>query len=262
MSTPVTLDNLAALKAQREPIVSLTAYDAGFARLAEAAGIEVVLVGDSLGMVLHGEADTLGVTMADMAYHTRLVRRGLTDTLLVADLPYQSYTSAGQALANARQLVAAGADVVKLEGGAVMVDTVVQLSRAGIAVCGHLGLQPQSIRELGGFRIQGRDSESAARIHADAVALEEAGAQLLVLECVPPQLAADIRAAVRMPVIGIGAGGDCDGQVLVLQDVLGISEYQPRFARNFLTGRDSIQAALAAYVAAVKAREFPPPAAD
>lgn len=258
MAERVTLTSLRELKTRHEPSASLTAYDAGFARLADAAGVEVVLVGDSLGMVLHGEADTLGVTMDDMVYHTRLVRRGLSRALLVADLPYQSYDTVERAHKNARRLLEAGAEVVKLEGAGAVLDSVARLSGEGIAVCGHVGLTPQSVYELGGFRMQGQDEKSAARILADARALEDAGAQLLVLEFVPPELAAKVTQALAIPVIGIGAGPDCDGQVLVLQDVLGVSEYQPRFAHNFLAGRGSIQAALTAYVRAVKQREFPP----
>lgn len=257
MSDRITLKSLHEMKARREPIASLTAYDAGFARCVDEAGVDFVLVGDSLGMVLHGADDTLGVTMDDMAYHTRLVRRGLTRALLVADMPYRSYTTPQQALINARRLVEAGAEVVKLEGGATMVATVAELNRAGIAVCGHLGLLPQSIHEIGGYRMQGRDPKSAARILADAKSLEAAGAELLVLECVPSTLAAAISRTLTIPVIGIGAGGDCDGQVLVLQDILGISDMTPGFAHNFLADSGSIQSALTCYVAAVKGGEFP-----
>ena len=241
-----------------EPIASITAYDAGFARLVDAAGMDFILVGDSLGMVLHGDDDTLGVTMADMIYHSRLVRRGSERCLLVTDMPYLSYTTPAQALGNAGRLMREGcAEIVKLEGGAWLADTIHHLSRFGIPVCGHLGLMPQSIHQLGGYRLQGRDDESAARILADAKALDEAGAVMLVLECVPASLAAAVAKAVSMPVIGIGAGNQCDGQVLVLQDALGISARPPRFARDFLAETGSITAALERYIAAVRAREFP-----
>ena len=246
------------MKSHGEPIASITAYDAGFARLADAAGMDFILVGDSLGMVLHGADDTLGVTMADMIYHSRLVRRGSDHCLLVTDMPYLSYTTPDQALDNAGRLMhEGGAEIVKLEGGAWLGETIRYLDRFGIPVCGHLGLMPQSIHQLGGYRIQGHDDESAARILADARALDEAGAVMLVLECVPASLAAAVSRAVSIPVIGIGAGNQCDGQVLVLQDALGISSRPPRFARDFLAETGSITAALERYIAAVRAREFP-----
>lgn len=260
MTAKLTLQHLRSLKAQQEKIVSLTAYDAGFARLLDRAGIEILLVGDSLGMVLHGADDTLGVTMNDMVYHSRLVAVAAQRALVVTDMPYMTYTTPAQALANARRLLHQGrADVVKLEGGAAFAATVALLVSNDIPVCAHLGLLPQSIREYGGYHMQGRDSASAAQILADAKTLEQAGAAMLVLECVPASLAAKVSAAIDIPVIGIGAGADCDGQVLVLQDLLGISARQPRFARNFLAGQDGIEAAVRAYINAVKQREFPGP---
>lgn len=246
------------MKARGEAIASITAYDAGFARLVEAAGMDFVLVGDSLGMVLQGGDNTLGVTMADMIYHSRMVRRGIERCLLVADMPYLSYTTPAQALGNAGRLMReGGAEVVKLEGGAWLGETIRHLDRFGMPVCAHLGLTPQSIHKLGGYRLQGRDEESAARILADARALADAGAVMLVLECVPAALAAEVTQALDIPVIGIGAGGDCDGQVLVLQDALGMSPRPPGFVRDFLAETGTIPAALERYVAAVKSREFP-----
>lgn len=258
MNRKVTTLTLRDMKARNEMIASITAYDAGMARLADQAGTDVVLVGDTLGMVLQGHDDTLSVTMADMIYHSRMVSRGLQRALLVSDMPYLSYTTPHQALGNAGRLMReGGAEVVKLEGGAWLADTVRYLDRFGIPVCAHLGLLPQSVHKLGGYRMQGRDEASAQQILDDARTLEAAGAVMLVLECVPATLAAEITGALQIPVIGIGAGGDCDGQVLVLQDVLGISQRPPRFARDFLTETGSIPAALKRYVEAVKSREFP-----
>lgn len=256
----ITLTRLQAMKQAGERIVSLTAYDAGFARLVNEAGVDIVLVGDSLGMVLHGEADTLGVSMADMIYHSRLVARATERALVVTDMPYLSYTTPAQALDNAGRLMReGGAEVVKLEGGAWLAETIQLLGRHGIPVCGHLGLMPQSIHKLGGYRMQGRDPEAAAAMLEDARQLEQAGAIMLVLECVPAALAGKIRATVGIPVIGIGAGPDCDGQVLVLQDVLGITERVPSFARDFLKGSGDVRAALRQYVEAVRAGTFPGP---
>lgn len=258
MSHKVTIHTLRDMKARNEVIASITAYDAGFARLAEAAGMDFILVGDSLGMVLQGHDDTLSVTLSDMIYHSGMVSRGTERCLLVTDMPYLSYTTPAQALGNAGRLMReGGAEVVKLEGGAWLADTIRHLDRFGIPVCAHLGLTPQSIHKLGGYRMQGRDEDSAARILADAKALEEAGAIMLVLECVPAELAARVSRSLDIPVIGIGAGGDCDGQVLVMQDVLGASKRPPGFARDFLAETGTIQAALERYVDAVKSREFP-----
>lgn len=260
MTDKITLTRLQSMKQAGERIASLTAYDAGFARLADEAGVDMVLVGDSLGMVLHGQPDTLGVTVADMIYHSRLVAHALQRALLVTDMPYLSYTTPMQALGNAGRLMReGGAEVVKLEGGAWLAETVQLLGRHGIPVCGHLGLTPQSIHKLGGYRMQGRDPEAAAAMLEDARQLERAGAVMLVLECVPAALAKQIRAAVAIPVIGIGAGPDCDGQVLVLQDVLGVSERVPSFARDFLKASGDIRSALRHYVDAVKTGAFPGP---
>ena len=255
---PVTLQRLRALKAGGEKIVALTAYDAGFARLLSEQGVEIILVGDSLGMVLQGAANTLAVTMDDMVYHTRLVATGTAGPLILSDMPFMSYATQAQAMTNAARLLGeGGAHMVKLEGGSWLLDTVRILTERGIPVCGHLGLTPQWVNKFGGHRVQGREPDAAERIYTDAHALAEAGAELLVLECVPSALARRITTSISVPVIGIGAGSDCDGQVLVLHDVIGVSARKPRMARNFLQQGGSIQAAVAAYVDAVKSGKFP-----
>jgi 3-methyl-2-oxobutanoate hydroxymethyltransferase len=260
--TPITLSHLRGLKKNREKIACLTAYDASFAALLEQAGVEVVLVGDSLGMVIQGHDSTLPVTLDDMVYHCRQVRRGARGPLLVADMPFMSYATPDAALRNAARLMGeGGAQVVKLEGGAWLLETVRLLTERGIPVCGHLGLTPQSVHQLGGYRVQGKSEESARRIEQDAWDLQSAGASLLVLECVPAPLAGEIAGELEIPVIGIGAGVECDGQVLVLYDMLGITPGKPpSFVVNFLAGQESVGAALRAYVEAVKARRFPGPA--
>ncbi len=237
----------------------LTAYDAAFSRLADEAGVDVILVGDSLGMVVQGRENTVGVTVDDMVYHTRLARRGRRHALLLADMPFLSCADSSTALRHAGRLMQeGGADMVKLEGGAEQVEVVRRLSVNGVPVCAHLGLRPQFVHKLGGYRVQGRDEQGAKILREDARALEEAGAEALLLECVPATLAAQITGFARIPVIGIGAGADCDGQVLVLHDVLGITPGRlPRFARNFMPGHDSIQATLRAYVKAVREGRFP-----
>jgi 3-methyl-2-oxobutanoate hydroxymethyltransferase len=257
----LTISNLARMKAAREKIAVLTAYDASFARLAEAAGVDVLLVGDSLGMVVQGHESTLPVTVGEMVYHTAAVARVRQRALLVADMPFMSYGSAAEALANAGRLMKeGGAHMVKLEGGAPQLDTVRHLTRHAVPVCAHLGLLPQSVYQLGGYRVQGRDAEGARQIREDALALQAAGAQLLVLECVPAGLAAEVTASLEIPVIGIGAGADTDGQVLVVYDVLGLSGGKPpSFVRNFLVGEASVGDALASYVRAVKDGRFPTP---
>ncbi len=255
----MNLVKLQQMKQQGEKIAVLTCYDASFATLLENAGVEVLLVGDSLGMVLQGANSTLAVTLHDMQYHTRCVARGSKQAYIVSDMPFGSYQqNPEQALRNATRLIASGAQMVKLEGGAVMADTVRFLTQRGIPVCGHLGLTPQSVHQLGGYRVQGRDDATAAQLLADAKVLADAGAGLLVLEMVPAKLAQEVSAAIRIPTIGIGAGPDCDGQVLVLQDMLGIyAGKSPKFSRNFMQGADSIQSAVAAYVQAVKNGSFP-----
>ena len=255
----ISLTTLRQMKQEGEKIAALTAYDASFARLIEDAGVEVLLVGDSLGMVVQGQASTTPVSLDEMVYHCALVSRGSQRALLIADLPFLSYTSPQQALASAARLMKeGGAQMVKLEGGAVMVDTVAQLAAQGVPVCAHLGLLPQSVHKLGGYRIQGREASDAEQILADALAMEQAGADLLVLECVPRALARQISEAVSMPVIGIGAGPDTDGQVLVLYDMLGITPgKRPKFSHDFVADTGAIDKALAAYTSQVKSCDFP-----
>jgi 3-methyl-2-oxobutanoate hydroxymethyltransferase len=259
---PVTVTTLAAMKRAGEKITSLTAYDYSFASLLDRVGIEVIIVGDSLGMVLQGHETTLPVTVKDMVYHSRCVARGCKRALIVVDLPFMSYeASREQALISAGRLMQQGhAHMVKLEGGASMVETVRFLPERNVPVCGHVGLTPQSVHQLGGFRVQGREPEAAARTREDARALQDAGASLLVLESMPASLAQTITAELRIPTIGIGAGVDCDGQVLVLQDMLGIyPRPTPKFAKNFMQGSESIEAAIQAYIEAVRRGEFPGP---
>ena len=256
---PVTLSTLAQMKQQRERIACLTAYDASFAALVDAAGVDVVLVGDSLGMVIQGHDTTVPVTMDHMVYHCAAVARGLMRPLLIADLPFMSYATPELALRNAvRLLQEGGASIVKLESGPGQLDTVAYLARHDIAVCAHLGLKPQSVHKTGGFRVQGRGEEAARAMMQDAKALESAGADLLLLECIPSELGRRITAAAAVPVIGIGAGPHTDGQILVLYDVLDLTPgRKPRFARNFMSGSESPQAAIARYVQAVKSAEYP-----
>jgi 3-methyl-2-oxobutanoate hydroxymethyltransferase len=259
--SPVTRATLDRLKQAGEKIACLTAYDATFAQLVDDAGVEVIIVGDSLGMVVQGRESTLPVTLEDMIYHAACVARGSRRALRVVDMPFMSYPNVPEALRNAARLMReGGAQMVKLEGGARIVEIVHDLTQQGIPVCGHLGLLPQSVHQLGGYRVQGRERESAHAILEDARGLESAGAGLLVLECVPADLAREITRAVSMPVIGIGAGPDCDGQVLVLQDMLGITPgKRPKFSKDFMAGAGSIQAAVQAYVQAAKSGSFPAP---
>ena len=258
---PVTLATLRDMKRAGEKIACLTAYDYSFARLLDTAGVDLIMVGDSLGMVMQGHDSTLPVSVADMVYHSRCVARGVKRALLVTDMPFMSYQgSPQQALMNAGRLMRrGGAQVVKLEGGAPMAPTVKFLVERGIPVCGHLGLTPQSVNQLGGYRVQGRDEKAAERIRQDAKLLEDAGASLIVLEAVPAALAKTITQELSIPTIGIGAGVDCDGQILVLQDMLGLYPKPPKFAKNFMDGAGSLEAAVKNYVAAVKARAFPDP---
>ena len=258
---PVTLPRLREMRAKGEAIAMLTCYDASFARLLDVNGVDCVLVGDSLGMVIQGRHDTLPVTLEEMAYHARCVARGLDAAWLIADLPFGSYQAdPAQALASAVVLMQAGAKMVKLEGGAWLAPTVAFLVERGIPVCAHLGLTPQSVHALGGYRVQGRSDEEAERLLADARSLDAAGAAMLVLELVPSALAERVTQAVGMPTIGIGAGRGVSGQVLVLHDMLDVYPgRKPRFVRNFMQGQPGIGAAVAAYVTAVKDRSFPAP---
>jgi len=258
-SPPVNIGTLREMREAREPIACLTAYDASFAQLVDFAGTDVVLVGDSLGMVIQGLDTTVPVTLDDMVYHSRCVARGLRHAFLMVDMPFMSYTTAEQALDNAVRLMQeGGAMMVKLEIGRGQVGIVEYLASQDIPVCAHLGLKPQSVHKLGGFKVQGREREAAERIIEDARSLESAGADALLLECVPNALGAAIRDAVQVPVIGIGAGPGVDGQILVLYDMLGITQGRmPRFVKNYMTGRDSPLEAMRAYVRAVKDRSYP-----
>lgn len=258
-SKPVTLHELRRLHAAGEKIATVTGYDASFAALLDRNGVEIILVGDSLGNVIQGQTSTLPVTMEQMVYHTECVVRGARRAFVAADLPWGSYQeSPEQALRNAARLMAAGAQMVKLEGGAVMADTVRFLTERGVPVWAHIGLTPQSVHALGGYRVQGKDEAAARRMKNDAVALQEAGAALLLIEMIPAALGAELTRTLAIPTIGIGAGPDCSGQVLVLHDMLGIYPGKTaRFVRNFMDGAASIDAAVAAYVAAVKDGSFP-----
>jgi 3-methyl-2-oxobutanoate hydroxymethyltransferase len=258
---PVTLSALARMKQKGEKIACLTAYDASFAAVLDMADVDVALVGDSLGMVIQGHDTTVPVTMDQMVYHSSAVARGLQRPLLMADLPFMSYPSTERALTNAVRLMQeGGASVIKLESGRGQTDVVAFLAHHDIAVCAHLGLKPQSVHKTGGFRVQGREPEAAQRMLEDALALEAAGADLLLLECIPAALGRAIAAAVHVPVIGIGAGPDTDGQILVLYDILDITPgRKPRFVRNFMSGSTNAQEAVARYVRAVKSGEYPGP---
>jgi 3-methyl-2-oxobutanoate hydroxymethyltransferase len=256
----MTVPQLLAMKAEGRRIVALTAYDAGFATVLDANGVDVVLVGDSLGMVVQGHRSTLPVNMDHMAYHTSCVARGLSRALLVADLPFLSYATPERAFDGAHRLLGeGGAAMVKLEGAGPMLAVIEALSTRDVPVCAHLGLTPQSVLKLGGYKVQGRESDVAARLRRDAFAVQDAGAEALVLECVPRALAGEITRELRIPTIGIGAGAECDGQILVLHDLLGIAgkSRRPRFVKDFLAEGGSIAGAVAAYAAAVRDGSFP-----
>jgi 3-methyl-2-oxobutanoate hydroxymethyltransferase len=258
-SPPVNVSTLQQMKDSGEKIACLTAYDASFARLVDDAGVDVVLVGDSLGMVIQGHDTTVPVTVEDVIYHTRCVARGLHRAFLMADMPFMSYTMPEQALDNAVRLMQeGGAMMVKLEGAKGQVAVVEFLARHDIPVCAHLGLTPQSVHKIGGFRVQGREQSVAQKMLADARSLQEAGADMVLLECVPNEVGQNITEALAVPVIGIGAGPFVDGQILVLYDALGITPgRKPRFVKDFLNGADSPRAGLASYVEAVKSRTYP-----
>ena len=253
----LTISQLAAMKQAGDKITCLTAYDASFATLLDQCGIEVILIGDSLGMVIQGHDSTIPVSMNDMLYHCRCVNHARQRAWLIGDLPFASYTTPEQALTNAAQLMQiGGVDMVKLEGNKTQ--TIRHLTDNGIPVCGHLGLLPQSVNILGGYKVQGREPQQAQALLEQAHSLAEAGASLLILECVPATLAAQITLSLDIPVIGIGAGAACDGQVLVLYDMLNISiGNRPRFSRNFMQGNSSIEAAVRSFYLAVKNGEFP-----
>jgi len=253
----VTIKTLQDMKDSKEKFCCITAYDAIFARIVSEAGSETILVGDSLGMVLQGHDNTIPVTIENMAYHTASVCRGNKGSLVIADLPFMSYATAEQTLASATQLMRAGAQMVKLEGGTWLCNSISMLVERGIPVCAHLGLTPQSVNVFGGFHVQGRQPKQAKSILADAVAIQDAGASLLVLECIPAELAADISGKLRIPVIGIGAGADTDAQVLVLHDLLGLTDNPARFVQNFMDGQSSIADGVKAFVDAVKSGKYP-----
>lgn len=254
----ITVSTLIKMKKQGEKISTITAYDASFAKLFDQAGIHAVLVGDSLGMVLQGQDATLPVSTEHMAYHTQCVKRGIESALIISDLPFMSYATPEQAYENAGKLMQSGASMVKMEGGRWLVNTIKGLVERGVPVCAHLGLTPQSVNVFGGFKVQGRDNEKALTMVEDAKALAAAGAQLLVLECIPSELGKAITDAIDIPVIGIGAGKDTDGQILVMHDALGIScNYIPKFSRNFLADTGDIKKAIELYISEVSSGNFP-----
>lgn len=253
----ITISTLEKLKAAREKFVCITAYDATFARIISEAGAETILVGDSLGMVLQGHDSTVPVSMDHMAYHTECVSRAAPNCLVIADMPFMSYTTPEQTMENATRLMQAGAQMVKMEGGTWLGESISMLVERGIPVCAHLGLTPQSVNALGGFKVQGRTPKEAKSILADAVDIQDAGASLLVLECIPAALAQDISTKLTIPVIGIGAGAGTDAQVLVMHDLLGLSEHTARFVENFMAGQTTIQGGIKAFVDAVKSGDYP-----
>ncbi len=255
----ITLSTLHKMTQDGDKITMLTAYDASFAALLEAAGVETLLIGDSLGNVLQGHETTLPVSLRDIVYHTTCVARGAKRAFIIGDMPFGTFQlSPPETFRNAAEIMAAGAQMVKLEGGAAMVETVAYLVQRGVPVCGHLGLTPQSVHQLGGYKVQGRQQSDAERLLEDAKLIEEAGAGMLVLEAIPSPLAKQVSDALAIPTIGIGAGVDCDGQVLVLHDMLDVFPgKKAKFVKNFMQGAGSIQAAVERYVKEVKAKTFP-----
>jgi 3-methyl-2-oxobutanoate hydroxymethyltransferase len=254
----VTIPSLNAMRAAGSKIAMMTCYDASFAALMDRCGVEVLLIGDSLGMVCNGHQSTLPVTVAEVAYHTAAVARGNKSAMVIADMPFGSYPTPEAAFTNAVTLIQAGAHMVKIEGGAWLADTVRFLTERAVPVCIHLGLTPQSVHQLGGYKVQGKTIESADHLKADAKALQAAGAVLLVLEAIPAELGREVTELLAIPTIGIGAGPDCSGQVLVMHDALGVFPgRKARFVKNFMDGQSTIDAAIAAYVSAVKDGSFP-----
>lgn len=256
----ITVNTLRKMKAEGEKIAMLTAYEASFAALMDNAGVDVLLVGDSLGMAVQGHTSTLAVSLRDMCYHTEIVARGTKNAMIITDLPFGAYQqSKEQAFAAAAELMAAGAHMVKLEGGVWMAETTEFLQMRGIPVCAHIGLTPQSVFAFGGYKVQGRGDKAQALLN-DAKAHDDAGAALILMECIPAALAKQVTESVACPTIGIGAGVDCDGQVLVMHDMLGVFPGKTaKFVKNFMQGKDSVQAAVKAYVDEVKAKTFPAP---
>lgn len=253
----ITLNTLRKRKNESEKFTCLALYDAPMAAIAQNNGVEVVLVGDSLGMTVQGHDSTLPVTIEQMVYHTQAVKRGNTKSFIIADMPFMTYATPEQAMANAGLLMQAGGHMIKLEGGNWLCNTVAMLSERGVPVCAHLGLTPQSVNKFGGYRVQGREQEEADKIIEDAKALATAGADLLVLECVPATLAKTISEEVDIITIGIGAGASTHAQVLVINDLIGITPKPPKFSKDFLVEYGSITAAVAGYVSEVKAGDFP-----
>jgi len=254
----VTGPSLANLKAQSEKIAMLTCYDASFAALMDRCGVDILLIGDSLGMVCQGHQSTLPVTIAEIAYHTASVARGNQRCLVVADMPFGSYSTPESAMENAVQLIQAGAQMVKLEGGSWLAPTIKFLTERAVPVCAHLGLTPQSIHQMGGYKVQGKSVEAADHLKEDALTVQAAGASILVLEAIPRELAKQVTDILAIPTIGIGAGPECSGQVLVMHDLLGVFPgKKARFVKNFMEGQTTIDAAVLAYVAAVKDGSFP-----
>jgi 3-methyl-2-oxobutanoate hydroxymethyltransferase len=254
----VTIPSLNAMRASGNKISMLTCYDASFASLMDRCGVEVLLIGDSLGMVCNGHTSTLPVTVAEVAYHTAAVARGNKSAMVLADMPFGSYATPESAFHNAVQLIQAGAHMVKLEGGAWLAETVRFLTDRAVPVCAHLGLTPQSVHQLGGYKVQGKTIESADQLKADAVLLQSAGAAMLVLEAIPTTLGKEVTDLLVIPTIGIGAGPDCSGQVLVMHDLLGVFPgRKAKFVKNFMEGQTSIDDAVSAYVTAVKDGSFP-----
>lgn len=253
----VTLQTLRKCKAERQRFATVALYDAQTAAMAEKCGVEVVLVGDSLGMTVLGFDSTLPVTMDNMLYHIAAVKRGNNRSMILADLPFMAYATPEQAMRNAALAMQAGAEMIKIEGGHWLAETITLLTERGIPVCAHIGLTPQSVHKFGGFRVQGRGEEDAQRLRSDAQTLERAGADVLLMECVPQQLAGLIAADMNIPTIGIGAGRDTDAQVLVINDILGLTEQPPKFSKNFLSETGNIADALQKFVADVKSASFP-----
>ena len=253
----ITLNTLRELKAKKDKISCIALYDAGMSTIAGNSGVEVVLVGDSLGMTIQGHDSTLPVTMEHMTYHIAAVKRGNDRSFIIADMPFMSYATFEDALLNAKQLMQAGAHMVKMEGGSWLSKIVMQLSNCGIPVCAHLGLTPQSVNKLGGYRVQGREQEQANTMLSDARVLAKAGADLVVLECVPSALAEEITVSIEIITIGIGAGSGTDGQVLVVNDLLGMTPKPPKFTKDFLADSRSVSDAMVKFVSAVKTQAFP-----
>lgn len=257
---PITISKLQAMREAGEKIAVLTAYDASFANLMDQSGIDVILVGDSLGNIIQGQTSTIPVTIEQMVYHVSCVAKGNQSAFLVADMPFGTYSTPEQAMENAASLMRAGAQMVKLEGGSWLAETVRFLVERSVPVCAHLGLLPQSVHTLGGFKVQGKSAEAAEVLVKDAQTLEKAGAQLLVLEAIPSELGKKATASIKLPTIGIGAGPDCSGQVLVMHDMLGaFPGRSPKFVKNFLLGQESIEGAFKSYIQEVKTGKFPGP---